>query len=226
MGISITGLGQKGVCFSHDEKQARGGTTTQKQLKDLIKSLSDRKTSVHTYAVRVLGGIGAPAVPELIKALGDSNQDVRRNATVALGLIGKEAAPAVPELIKVLSNSNEAVRRNAAWALGKIGKEAASAVPELIKALRFSPWNISGNASVALTEIGKEAATIVVPALTKALSNRNPSTRQYAALVLGGIGSEAASAVPALTKALDDSDPNVREYAAEALREIKKAMIK
>ena len=67
--------------------------------------------------------LGAPAqaVPALIAALGDANENVRANAAKALARIGPAAVEAVPALIAALGDANENVRANAAEALEQIG---------------------------------------------------------------------------------------------------------
>jgi HEAT repeat protein len=55
-----------------------------------------------TQVREVVVGLGAPAVPALIQALGDSDWDVRRAAAEALGAIGDPQA--VPALIQALGD--------------------------------------------------------------------------------------------------------------------------
>ena len=62
----------------------------------------------------------------------------------------------------------------------------------------------------------------VVPALTKALENKDSDVRSNAAVALAQIGTDAKDAVPALITALRDKDSNVRNNAAEALGQIGK----
>ncbi|MEM4359193.1 MAG: HEAT repeat domain-containing protein, partial [Candidatus Bilamarchaeaceae archaeon] len=63
--------------------------------------------------------IGEPAVPALIDALKDKNEDVRYGAAIALGKIGD--ARAVPALIDSLNDKGWIVREGAAKVLGRIG---------------------------------------------------------------------------------------------------------
>jgi HEAT repeat protein len=70
-------------------------------------------------AAEALGKIGSEtAIAELLKALEDSNKDVRRNAAEALGEIGLEEA--IPALINALSDEEDSVRFSATDAIGKI----------------------------------------------------------------------------------------------------------
>src|SRR5262249_47424957 len=57
----------------------------------------------------------------------------------------------------------------------------------------------------------------VVPALTDALKDKTPATRQLAASSLGSMGSPGKDAVPALVAALKDDQQLVRQAAVEAL---------
>ena len=85
--------------------------------------------------VEALGAVGTPAVPLLIQALGDWDEDVCRAAAEALGAIGDPQA--VPPLIKALGDWgdwwSENVRRAAAEALGNLGDPQA--IPALKKRL-------------------------------------------------------------------------------------------
>jgi hypothetical protein len=72
-----------------------------------------------TQVREVVVGLGAPAVPALIQALGDSGWDVRRAAAEALGAIGDPQA--VPALIQALGDSGEmfAVRHDKPFSKSK-----------------------------------------------------------------------------------------------------------
>jgi HEAT repeat protein len=94
----------------------------------------------------VVVGLGAPAVPALIQALGDSDSAVRRAAAEALGDIGDPQA--VPALIQALGDSDWDVRWAAAKALGKLGDPQA--IPALIQALGDSDWDVRFAAAWAL----------------------------------------------------------------------------
>src|SRR5579871_6610627 len=68
-------------------------------------------------------------------------------------------------------------------------------------------------AATVLAAAGKEA----VPALAKALQDKNAALRERSAEVLGLIGEEAKGAVPELIAALKDKSEAVRGAAADAL---------
>jgi len=73
-------------------------------------------------------------------------------------------------------------------------------------------------AAMAIESIGPEAA-VAVPALIKALKDKDGLVRQRAAIALGAIGPAAEEAVAALVEA-SKWDP-VRPAAEEALARIK-----
>ena len=155
-----------------------------------------RDTALKRRLVEAFGAAGAPAVPALIKALGDwedwwSDEDwwidedcwsdnVRAAAAEALGAIGDPQA--VPALIQALGDSDSAVRRAAAEALGKLGDPQA------------------------------------IPALIQALGDSDRDVRRAAAEALGAIGDPQA--VPALIQALGDDWDDARRAARQAIRQI------
>ncbi|MCZ7647784.1 MAG: HEAT repeat domain-containing protein [Planctomycetota bacterium] len=59
------------------------------------------------------------AVPALIEALADKEDEVRKQAVEALGEIG---APAIAKLVEALKHKDKAIRAGAAQALGRIAK--------------------------------------------------------------------------------------------------------
>ncbi|GCL46434.1 HEAT repeat domain-containing protein [Microcystis aeruginosa] len=211
----------------------------QKQTVGLVLGLDVPKR----FKVELLGLTKSnQVVNELLKALKDSDSDVREKAAEALGKIGSETA--IPGLLKALEDSDSDVREKAAEALGKIGSETA--IAGLLKALKDSDKYVRGNASEALGKIGSETAIAgllkaledsdeyvrrnvvkalveidsasTIDALIEALEDPDDDVRWNAAEALGNIGSEAA--IDGLIKALEDPDDNVRWRAAEALGKI------
>ncbi|OYT68772.1 MAG: hypothetical protein CFK48_10465 [Armatimonadetes bacterium CP1_7O] len=187
--------------------------------------------------------MGSPAVPALIQALGDRDEDVRSAACGALGAIGD--ASAVPAL-RVHAEWSDAARQalnrlgSAAFPLadavrqllaqpdwrGVLGRAlpaqsvrdtliamGSPAVPALMQALRDEDKDVRSAACEALGAIGDASA---VPALIKALGDWR--VRSAACRALGAIGD--ASAVPALINALEDGDWRVRSAACRALERL------
>jgi HEAT repeat protein len=179
-------------------------------------------TALKRRLVEAFGAAGAPAVPALIQALGDSGWEVRRAAAWALGKLGDPQA--VPALIQALGDDWYDVRAAAAWALGAIGDPQA--VPALIQALGDDWYDVRAAAAWALGAIGDPQA---VPALIQALGDWgelikalgvslegewSENARLAAAEALVKIGTPAVSP---LIQALGDRSENVRLAAAEAL---------
>ena len=146
-------------------------------LKKMDEFTPERQAIYYAFSGNVEESVklGKTAVPALIKALKDSDKDVRKAAAEALGKIGDKSA--VPALIKALKDGYWQVRTAAAAALGKIGDK--SAVPALIEALKDKDSDVRTAAAEALGTIGDTRA---VPALIEALKDwRSVSTAAAAA---------------------------------------------
>jgi len=104
----------------------------------MLKSSKDAKD--RALAVKELGRLGRiatslakPAVPDIIKALDDSDAKVRAEAAHAIGMIDPEKKKEVVEkLIKILKDDKEeTVKRSAAMGLGAMGADAKDSVSAL-----------------------------------------------------------------------------------------------
>jgi hypothetical protein len=126
------------------EERARQREVRKQEREDLLKeaeertrkiaaaltNLEDSDPNVRAKAVRTLIGLGEPAVPDLVDALGtDPSVVVRRGAALALGGIASPGA--VVALTEGLKDKSSAVRVAAAWSLGKTGRRASKALPVL-----------------------------------------------------------------------------------------------
>jgi hypothetical protein len=176
---------------------------------DRLKSPSEQHRQ---KAASRLVKMGATAVPALIEAIQDRDENVRRHAMSALGKIGD--ASAVPALIASLLDRGSSVRRYAALALGEIGD--ASAVPALIEAIQDSHWDVRRFAVEALGRFGDAPA---VSALLGALYDSEWFVRSHAAEALNRLGD--ARALP--RKALADPRLSPPEKIAllEAMRNVR-----
>lgn len=95
----------------------------EEKIQSLITALGEAEGGWE--AAQALGQIGEPAIPALIKALGDESTTVKSYAGMALGQIGE---PAVPALLEALGDESLDVRSYALLALTQIG------TPEAVKA--------------------------------------------------------------------------------------------
>jgi serine/threonine-protein kinase len=172
-------------------------------------------------AAETLGNYGREArgaVPVLVAALRDRNDQVRWRSAEALGKIGPDAAEAVPALADALDRS-DLLSQEAAKALGRMGAAARPAVNALASALTRSDVYLRREAAKALVKLGPEAAG-AVPTLIEALGDKDRTVRAEACKVLGRIGPGARDALPALQAATKDREELVRTQASEAVKRI------
>jgi len=197
----------------------------------LIESLKGNG-KIRWCAARALVKIGIPAVPALIEALKDQNENVRFLAAWALGAIRNvSAVPALVEamneenlevkfiaaeglediLKELIAQLNSANERSSKLALQKLVKIGEPAVPDLIKAFSRSPFDdgcsYDGHyyARRALVEIGNPA----IPHLINALKNMKFTLWDPVARIIGEIGDHSVSS--SLVMMLMDKTPGVRE---------------
>jgi predicted Zn finger-like uncharacterized protein len=172
----------------------------------------------------------ADAVGPLIKALEDSDSDVRGLAALTLGFIGKDAKAALPKLTQSLKHPADAgFRAEVAFALMRIGLDIKAAdpkaldlqpsLPALAAALEDADGNVRLFAAQALWAIERKGDALV-PVLIKLLQDRDAELRAKAADALGALRQEAKAAVPALNDALKDENPKLRLHAATTLGKI------
>ena len=188
-------------------------------IRALVAALDDTNVEVRRTACSTLWTSGPAAheiaLPGLVKALSDSDDNVRSNAANSLGG-GPGSVSAIPNWTRALTDSSADVRRSAAESLGRLGPPAASAAPTLVTLLSDQQDSVCSYSQRALEKIGAGA----VPALVPALTHHNVVIRKAAARILGHYGAGAKEAVPALAKALDDSDEFVLTGASSSLARI------
>jgi HEAT repeat protein len=93
-------------------------------------------------APAILGKIGhasEPAIPGLLRGIGNTNRSVRCSVIFALGQIHTRPKLVVPALMKCLNDPDLYVRASAVQALGEFGHDAQTAVPALLELRRKSP---------------------------------------------------------------------------------------
>ena len=196
------------------------------------------------YAIWALGWVGpdaADAAPDLIKAMADKDDNIRRKAAYSLGRIAASPKKTIDVLLAAFKDPHEDVRQAASDALAKFGKDA---VPGLLEALKDTDVKVRLQAARAVHEMGtdaKDAAPLLrdlllakdsgnevndyaqalsklgkagVPALIDAFKDDRANVQQAAFAALHQSG---ADAVPALVDALGDKKATVRRLAAQVL---------
>ncbi len=210
------------------------------RIQILISSLRSRVFGDRSHAInelRILGPDAIDAIDELVAALSDSDDRIRRGAAEVLGSLGEKAAKAVPSLLDALSTENRSFQPIFISALGKIGPNAADAVPALIKILdakyefertekvdglisrvknllSVQRDNAHTAAIVALGQIGSSSMA-AVPTLIKDLSSEDEIARTKATKALGQIGPAASDAVPQLIEIFENADQAIRSIKTE-----------
>ena len=176
----------------------------------LLDALKEEDEDARRDAADALGQIGMIVVPALIEFLTDLDADVRYHAAYALGNIGDPKA--ILPLIATLGDIDESVRYSGVDALEKIG---GAAVPALIEALTNANCKMRRSAADSLGKIGDDRA---VPALIQTLGDTDDDVRYHSTDALGKI--KVAEAVPALIQTLMDTNDSVRQSAANSLGKI------
>jgi len=172
-------------------------------VEPLIAALKDEHENVRSEATLALGLVGNVALKPLIAGLEDSDASVRQGVAEALELL--EDARAVDPLIAALKDKHESVRRSATRALGHIWQ-----LPDLTR-LGSSDRRTRSKAAKALGELKDTRA---VEPLIATLKDSNTEVRSEATSAVALLGN---AAVEPLIAALKDSDAPVRQGAAEAL---------
>ena len=128
----------------------------------LSHALSSPDREVRAAAAGALGSMPGDLtkiLPELRKALGDSDKFVRINAVIGFGHIAETNPEAVlDDLIRGLRDTSPSVKIFAADSLARLGKGARPAVPELVNMAEGLDRLASGKALSALKQIDPEAA--------------------------------------------------------------------
>lgn len=210
---------------------ASAGQMTGKQgdLAQLVADLGSPLLPLRTAAAQDLGKMGeraTPAVPALVRALGDDDVLVRSHAAWALGKIKQPGDRIIPALISRLEDDREEwpVRHNSALSLSWIGKPA---VPRLQEGLSGStPWLRAYSADALLRVDGGKFATEIGPVVKALLSDPNVGVRAFAATLAERMGEAAGDTVPELAALLSDPDVTARTHAIKALPKVGPAAVK
>jgi hypothetical protein len=200
----------------------------------MIEGLSDRDFRVRLASVDVLETFGvraAPALPALIKTLGDPNKFVRWSTARTVGRLAaqaierKEASAAVRGLMALLNDREDlSVRVTAAYALEQYGPAAKEAVPVLAHAINRGDKEYIIAILHTIQGVGTDA-TPVLPNVAWLLRDRElpTSVRVEAAQTLGRFGALAKEQLPTLRQIMEtETDADVRNAASTAVLAIER----
>jgi HEAT repeat protein len=183
--------------------------------------------AVRMWAAYLLAEIGPEArtaYPDLVKALQDKDDSVRKQVALTFTKIAepKDTLLIEPLTAAAFRDSQLVVRVNAARALAKVDPSKHKVVVGVVvEGLRDSSADVRRSVVETLGELGPEART-ALPQLNAALQDRNVEVRRAAADSLARLGPDARGSVGALTDALKDPDAEVRVRAAQALWKVDK----
>jgi HEAT repeat protein len=160
-----------------------------------------------------------PAVPILVRSLGDFAPEVRRAAAWRLGSIGLDAEAALIDLHLAIEDKEGTVRVAASEAVQRIESKAndfcTKRLPGALADLASPDPDVRRGAAAVLGGFGPHSAP-AVPALARSLDDRDASVRIASAIALGLIGTAARDALPALAAREADPDERVRRSAKAA----------
>ena len=192
----------------------------EKNVAELIENLASGDDRTRRDAAMFLSDLAAEssdaveAVPALVKALDDSEQQVWFHSVTALSRLGPDAAPAIPKLIDDLGRmSRRGVNvkwYRSAYTLGQIGEKA---VEPLLEACENSRSSIRAGAAKAFEWI-PEAVEKSVPVLIKLLEDDDEDVRDTAADTLGVLTEPALSS---LMENMNHANPSTRAAIYQAL---------
>jgi HEAT repeat protein len=191
-----------------------------KSLPLLVGALKDNDSRVRVEAARTIGLMGEPrAMDALVAAVGDTSADVRVEATVALGRL--KDARAIAPLTSLLNDRDARVSLAAAESLARM--QDARAIRVLVTSLADGDWQVRARAAQVLARVSADAPIEEATAqLAKAVTDKDPVVRYYAAEALTGIGAKAVMPLIETLRTPRDQD---RERAARVLWRIGKPAV-
>ncbi|PKK91460.1 MAG: hypothetical protein CVV64_06810 [Candidatus Wallbacteria bacterium HGW-Wallbacteria-1] len=177
-------------------------------MKDLIEAMESSNEDRSFWAIRILGDMGAKAVPFLAGAFNKTrDKDRRYNVVSALG--STNSVEAIGPLVEALRDGSWSVRREASNQLLLMGQES---LPQLKKGCASKDPNLKYWSIKTLARImGSDA----LGSLKEIVQNPDSKARYYAVLALGEIHDPAAADL--LIEALGDESWIVRKLAADQL---------
>lgn len=189
------------------------GTNAAPAAPELMRALHDSDRQVVWRAAVALGQTGEAGVLGLIALLDDSNPDIRHAATYALGEIGPPALAAVPALVKRVGEKNESLRSSALHTLSRIGPIAGPAILRMIQEDRGETRRSAARALVAVHPRGQ----LTLPVLVEMAHDPEATSRAAAIEALTGLHITHGDAMTVYVGGLNDTNPAVRLAAAKAL---------
>ncbi len=169
-------------------------------------------------AFRALGPAAKDAVPVLARMLNSPNNAPW--AVMALCAVGSQGVKALEEAFPQIGDGIQRANIINQFEVVVTPELEGSFAPFLARVLGEDSHAAVRMSAARVLGMLTNSPMVAVPALTKALQDRDGGVRFTASASLGRFGPAATSAIDSLQAALNDSNPQVRLDAARALRSI------
>ncbi|HUE74832.1 MAG TPA: HEAT repeat domain-containing protein [Pirellulaceae bacterium] len=183
-----------------------GSKDLRSALPAVLQAAKDSNQEVRAGAAGALGSIGSPAERAIPALMAVLESDESYVAARAIAEFGPNAEPAIGSLTKALDYKHNLTRSSAAEALGKIGAAAKAAAPGLRTALNDDEALVRVEAAYALWRIEGSASPAVIEVLIDLLATDDLMTKLKAIVALAEIGPPAKAALPALERVRKSDD--------------------
>jgi HEAT repeat protein len=184
-------------------------------LKQLVSDPHPNLRIAGVYGLLRMGSFADGAIPVLVAALGDINEEVRHIAIDALSILGDRAEEA---LNRAIVDGNGMRRVGASTVLLRKRPDHETAIETAKNELFNERSDVRAEAAFALYNYAKRSAASAAPELVKALKDSHRAVRAFAAGAIHAFDEEARRPLVAdLISALDDPWLDVRQEASGAL---------
>jgi HEAT repeat protein len=183
---------------------------------DIQRDLDSPDPEVRRRATARIVGLGAAEVPALvIRALGDADWRVRKEATQVAVSLGPSPALLDKLVAQLFPNDNVGLRNAVVETLASFGGRAVAVVIAALARLD------ADGKKLAAEILGRAQAPSATAALEGLLSDPDPNVRVAAIEAIGDLGQFAVDvASRILQSAMDDPDVHIRLGALEALNRL------
>ena len=233
---------QENTRLSSQLQQSAAASNGGASLEEILRVLHDQDTSKEADSRRYdaaaklksLGAKASEGLSQFLELLHSGNQESAYAGARALAFTSASSIEALQTLTNALSDPDAQVRDAASHGTSLLmnrestNMNAATVLPLLVRNLQDPSQTVRSDTASTLVDyiqwqksVGQGAdSEVVVPALTRILTDQWSYARWNAARALGEYGEKARDAVPELQKLLVDADEQVRRFAAEALQRI------